>query len=51
MISEIYFSLNMNELLINVKTQIIAQIRATSNIERITKDLLNSILEMKVSTN
>ena len=35
----------MNELLINIKTQIIAQIRATSNIERITKELLNSILE------
>jgi hypothetical protein len=35
----------MNELLTNVKTQIIAQIRATSNIERITKELLNSILE------
>lgn len=35
----------MNELLINIKTQIIAQIRATSNLERITKELLNSILE------
>lgn len=35
----------MNELLTNIKTQIIAQIRATSNIERITKELLNSILE------
>jgi hypothetical protein len=35
----------MNELLINIKTQIIAQIRAASNIERITKGLLNSILE------
>jgi hypothetical protein len=35
----------MNELLANIKTQIIAQIRATSNIERITKELLNSILE------
>jgi hypothetical protein len=35
----------MDELLTNVKTQIIAQIRATSNIERITKELLYSILE------
>ena len=35
----------MNQLLENIKTQIIAQIRATSNIERITKELLNSILE------
>jgi hypothetical protein len=35
----------MNELLTNIKTQIIAQIRATANIERITKELLNSILE------
>jgi hypothetical protein len=35
----------MNELLVNVKTQIIAQIRAANNIERITKDLLSSILE------
>ena len=35
----------MNDLLTNIKTQIIAQIRATSNIERITKELLYSILE------
>lgn len=35
----------MNELLTNIKTQIIAQIRATSNVERITKELLNSILD------
>jgi hypothetical protein len=35
----------MNELLINIKAQIIAQIRATSNIERITNEMLNSILE------
>lgn len=35
----------MNELLTNIKTQIIAQIRVANNIERITKELLNSILE------
>jgi hypothetical protein len=35
----------MNELLINIKTQLIAQIRATNNIERITNAMLNSILE------
>jgi hypothetical protein len=35
----------MNELLLNIKSQIIAQIRATNNIERITKELLMSILD------
>lgn len=35
----------MNELLLNIKSQIIAQIRATNNIERITKELLISILD------
>lgn len=35
----------MNEILLNIKSQIIAQIRATNNIERITKELLMSILD------
>ena len=35
----------MNELLTNIKTQIIAQLRATAGLTRITKELLNTILD------
>lgn len=35
----------MNELLLNIKSQIIAQLRAATGLTRITKDLLNTILD------